>query len=142
MAVKDKRIEDLINSVRERQMKTNGKKRNTNGVEIVYEGPYFSIVPDALFRDRSIKIQAKGVYGILRSYAEKKRNDQDTATPMDKKKSVTQDTLAKDAVMSIRHLYYWLKVLDGAGWITIERRGMNQSNRYILHAKKKRKIEK
>ena len=46
-------------------------------------------------------------------------------------------TLAKDTGLHRKNVGEWIKHLEEVDWITVKRRGMNTSNWYILHSKKR-----
>lgn len=111
--------------------KRNEESGTDDGVEIEIEGPYYSQIPVDLLRDPQIKFQAAGVYGLLHSYGWPKDLSSKPKT------FVSQKTLASSG-MSTDQLRKWIKVLEAAGWLTIQRRGLNRSNKYTLHAQRVR----
>jgi predicted transcriptional regulator of viral defense system len=52
---------------------------------------------------------------------------------------VGREKLAKNAKLSINQIRKWTDGLGKSGWITRIRRGCNESNDYILHAKREKR---
>lgn len=100
---------------------------------IFYDGIFYGQVPIDLLRDPTMKLQAKAVFALMHSYSQPKKLE---ANP---KTYVSQARLAKDVGMSVDRLRGWMKKLEDSGWLTTKRRGLNKSNNYILHARKKKK---
>jgi DNA-binding MarR family transcriptional regulator len=67
-------------------------------------------------------LQAKGLYSIMHSYSQPKE------LMLNSKTFVSLSTLAKDTGIHKNNVGKWIKYLEEAGWITIQRRGFNMSN--------------
>jgi len=100
---------------------------------IFTDEPFFGKAPLKLLRDPKIRLQAKGLYVLMHTYSQPKDLMKDPRT------FVSLQTLAKDLGLGRTQTIYWIKYLESTGWLTIKHRGLNCSNWYILHARKKRR---
>jgi len=134
-----KAITDVKNSVvpelEKNQMledlgKTMSKLKN-HDIAIFTDKVFYGEAPIKLLRDPAIKLQAKGVYCVLNSYANSKE------LPLNPKTFVSIERLTKDTGLSRSNIMRWITDLKESGWLTVHRRGFNMSNWYILHSKKR-----
>lgn len=82
----------------------------------------FTQIPNPILRNPAVSPGAKVVYGLLLSYAWQ----DDSCYP-------GQERLAEDMGVTERSVITYLKHLVEASLITIKRRGLGQTNIYILH---------
>ena len=94
-------------------------------VIIAYRGPSkrkgFAQIPNVVLLDRSLSHAAKVLYGVMVGYAM-----QHEAFETD------QAAIAGDLGYSDRSVRSWMKELLDAGLLTIQRRGLNQPNVYLI----------
>jgi biotin operon repressor len=119
---KNKMLEDLG--------KIMNKLRN-QGVAIFTDEVFYGKAPTKFLRDSKIKLQAKGLYSVMHSYANPKE------LMLNPKTFVSLKRLAEDTGLHRTNVIEWIKRLEESGWLTVKRRGMNMTNWYILHSKKK-----
>jgi len=136
MNEKGENIKETISKVRQKallraEMEKQAKK--DKGSVVFTDEILYGKIPQALLRDRDVPAAARLLYGVLHTYSQPKKLESNPHT------FVSQAHLAWDMGISIKHLIHLLKVLTEAGWITIKRRGLNQSNIYYLHSRKRKK---
>ena len=105
----------------------------SNGTVVIAVGkPYHCEIPQDLARDSEISRDARLLWGIYHSYSQKKQKAYDPST------FVGQGTLCQ--VMGARRdaIYRWTKELREAGWLDVERRGLNKPNLITLYWQKRR----
>ena len=125
-----KRIQDELGTIAKKLRRQEMKERRE--VRIYFDGVHYGQIPTALLRDSSVSLQAKGIYGVLHSYAKYKELE---GIP---ESWPSQETLAEMTGVCKRYVRQLAKELANAGWITIEQRGLNMSNGYRLLPKKRR----
>ena len=108
-------------------------KLRNQGIAIFTDEVFYGKAPTNLLRDPAIKLQAKGLYSVMHSYANPKE------LMLSPKTFVSIATLAKDVGLERKRIIHWIKHLEEEGWILVKRRGFNLSNWYVLHSKKKYK---
>jgi len=109
----------------------NKLEKEKNGIAIFTDEVFYGKAPTKFLRDPDIKLQAKGLYSVMHSYSQPKE------LMLNPKTFVSIGTLAKDTGLHRKNVGEWIKHLEEVGWITVKRRGMNKSNWYILHSKKR-----
>jgi len=114
------------------QRMENEKRRPRGGMEITQDWPLFGQTPQALVRDSKYSPQAKALYCLYHTYSAPKGLSEKPDT------FVSQKILAQNMGWHYNNVSHYEKVLEAAGWITVKRRGFNQSNRIILHGRRKR----
>lgn len=82
----------------------------------------YTVIPNLILRNTALSPGAKLAYVMLLSYAWQ-----------DESCFPGQTTLARDMGVSERYVRNALKELAEACFITIEQRGLNRTNRYIIH---------
>ena len=82
----------------------------------------FTQIPNLILRNPELTLGAKVTYGLLLSYAWQK----DNCYP-------SQDRLAADMGAGERSVIIYLQQLTAAGLISIRRRGLGQTNVYVIH---------
>ena len=110
----------------------NEGRRTRGGMEIAQDWPLFGQTPQALVRDSKYPAQAKALYCLYHTYSAPKELSEKPDT------FVSQKTLAQNMGWHYNNVSHYEKVLEEAGWITVKRRGFNQSNLIILHGRRKR----
>jgi len=105
-------------------------KLKNQGIAIFTDEVFYGKAPTKFLRDPKIMLQAKGLYSIMHSYSQPKE------LMLNPKTFVSLSTLAEDTGIHKNNVGKWIKYLEEAGWITVQRRGFNMSNWYILHSKK------
>ena len=105
-------------------------KLKNQGIAIFTDEVFYGKAPTKFLRNPKIRLQAKGLYAVLHSYSQPKE------LMLNPKTFVSLSTLAKDTGIHKNNVGKWIKYLEEAGWITIQRRGFNMSNWYTLHSKK------
>jgi hypothetical protein len=87
----------------------------------------FSMMPHVMSRDKKLSDGAIVIYALLLSYA----HQSGSAFP-------GQETLAEWRGKSVRQIQRYLYELQQAGWIYIERRGLNKTNLYHIFTSRDR----
>ncbi len=102
------------------------KDRNIiiQGGDIISSGGGFTQVPNFILVSKKVSVGAKLTYAMLLKYAWQK----DFCYP-------GQERLADDIGVTKRSVVTFMKELESAGFIKIERRGQGRPNRYILNLK-------
>lgn len=100
---------------------------------IVYDGPYFAMIPQALIRDPYIHSTAKALFALYHSYSQKKELGERVLA------YVSQKTLAENLGVTTRTIISVTKTLEQKRWVSVHRRGLNESNIILLHGRKKNK---
>ena len=111
-----------------------GKEMNklkNQGVAIITDEVFYGKAPTKFLRNSGIKLQAKGLYAVMHSYSQPKE------LMLSPKTFVSLKTLSEATGLKRTQIIYWIRYLEEIGWITIKRRGLNMTNWYILHSKKK-----
>jgi len=106
-------------------------KLKNQGIAIFTDVVFYGKAPTKFLRDPKIKLQAKGLYSVMHSYSQPKE------LMLNPKTFVSLKTLSGAAGSKRTQIIYWIRYLEDIGWITVKRRGLNMSNWYILHSKKK-----
>jgi len=119
---KDKILEDLGRIM---------NKLKNQGIAIFTDEVFYGKAPTKFLRDSKIKLQAKGLYSVMHSYSQPKE------LMLNPKTFVSLKTLSRDSGLKRTQIIYWIRYLEESGWITVKRRGLNMTNWYILHSKKK-----
>ncbi len=106
-------------------------KLKNQGIAIFTDEVFYGKAPTKFLRDPKIKLQAKGLYSVLHSYSQPKE------LILNPKTFVSLKTLSRDSGLKRTQIIYWIRYLEDIGWIMVKRRGLNMTNWYILHSKKK-----
>ena len=104
------------------------------GMAVYFDAPYFAQIPQALIRDPEVSDGLKVLYGLYHSYA---ANTKDLA--LRPASLVTQEMLAANQSVHRRTIIRRTQKLEALGWLTVVRRGLNQSNAVILHGRRARR---
>jgi hypothetical protein len=91
----------------------------------------FTQVPNFILKDPKLSVGAKVAYAMFLSYAW----HNDFCFP-------GQDGLAKDMGMTRPRVTQLIAELQGAGLITIQRRGQGKTNVYTIHSQVKKSVNK
>ena len=110
-------------------------KLKNQGIAIFTDEVFYGKAPTKFLRDPEIRLQAKGLYSIMHSYANPKE------LMLNPKTFVSLKTLAEDTGLHRKNIMEWIRKLKESGWLTVKRRGFNKANWYILHSKKRYKRE-
>lgn len=129
--ISDKEKKYLIEELK--KVRRTLKIKEQREMAIFTDEVFYGKVPTKLLRDKEIKLQAKGLYSVLHSYANPKE------LMLNPRTFVSLKTLAKDTGLHKKNVGEWIKALEETGWLTVKHRGRNLSNWYILHSKKKYK---
>jgi biotin operon repressor len=119
---KNKMLEDLRRIM---------NKLKNQGIAIFTDEVFYGKAPTKFLRNPKIKLQAKGLYAVMHSYSQPKE------LMLNLKTFVSLKTLSGTTGLKRTQIIYWIRHLEDIGWITVKRRGLNMSNWYILHSKKK-----
>jgi len=106
-------------------------KLKNQGIAIFTDEVFYGKAPTKFLRDSKIRLQAKGLYSVLHSYSQPKE------LMLNPKTFVSLKTLSGATGLKRTQIIYWIRYLEDIGWITVKRRGLNMTNWYILHSKKK-----
>jgi len=87
----------------------------------------YTLIPNYVLLTETLSPYAKLIYAVILSYAWGNKN---SAFP-------GQDKLAADCRVSVATIKRGLQELVKGGFITVIRRGMNRTNVYVLHFKRK-----
>jgi hypothetical protein len=107
------------------------QRHEDKGAVVYYDWPKFGQIPQQLLRDPEIQPAAKGLFGLLHTYSQHKSLLKKPTT------FVSQARLAGDMGLHINTIGRILKHLKEKGWLSIKRRGLNKSNVYILHGRRR-----
>jgi len=119
---KEKMLEDLGRIM---------NKLKNQGIAIFTDEVFYGKAPTKFLRNPKIRLQAKGLYAVLHSYSQPKE------LMLNPKTFVSLKILSRDSGLDRTIIIHWIKVLEEAGWLTVQRRGKNMTNWYILHSKKR-----
>ncbi len=106
-------------------------KLKNQGIAIFTDEVFYGKAPTKFLRDPKIKLQAKGLYSVMHSYSQPKE------LMLNPKSFVSLSTLSKATGLHRTNIIHWIKKLEESGWLTVKRRGINMTNWYILHSKKR-----
>lgn len=107
------------------------ESHNNKGAVVYYDWPHFGQIPQELLRDPKIQPAAKALFGLLHTYSQHKNLAKKPTT------FVSQARLAQDMGLHVNTIGRLLKHLKEKGWLSIIRRGLTESNVYILHGRRR-----
>ena len=109
------------------------KDRNIiiQGGDIISSGGGFTQVPNFILVSKKVSVGAKLTYAMLLKYAWQ----DDYCFP-------GQERLADDIGVTKRSVVTFIKELEGAGFIKVQRRGQGRPNQYTLNLKPRAKGQK
>lgn len=116
-----KQVGDIL-----KKYKNSDKDIILHGADFISQKGY-TLIPNYVLRTEKVSGYAKLVYAILLSYAWGNKNSSFPG----------QETLAKDSGISLSSVKRALNELQNQNFITVIRRGLNRTNVYILHFKRK-----
>jgi len=92
------------------------------GGDIISTGGGFTQVPNFILVSKQVSVGAKLAYAMLLKYAWQN----EFCFP-------GQERLAEDMGAGKRSVVRWIKELEEADFLTVERRGLGRPNRYVLN---------
>ena len=113
------------------ELKQEMNRLKNQGIAIFTDEVFYGKAPTKFLRDPKIKLQAKGLYAVMHSYSQPKE------LMLNPKTFVSLSTLSKATGLHRKNVIEWIKRLEESGWLTVKRRGINMTNWYILHSKKR-----
>jgi hypothetical protein len=106
--------------------------RRDRSLTVLYDGPYFALIPQDLLRDPEMPHAAVRLWALYHSYSQNTKDLRHRPATF-----VGQEVLSHDMGIDRHQITRHTRVLEQNGWLDSVRRGLGKTNLIVLRGRKR-----